>query len=344
MRVSLVVPLRNEESTLPALIASIEGQTRRPDEVLLVDGSSTDRTVAVAHELTRQAPRYRIVEAGPATPGRGRNVGIAAAQYEWIALTDAGIRLEPTWLAELIAVAGREPGVEVVYGNYEPDTASFFEECAALAYVPPRQRRPVGSLRAPSIASTLLRREVWQQVGGFPDWRAAEDLWFLEAIDRHGYRVGWAPAATVHWQLAPTLARTFRRFALYSKHNVWAGRQRYWHHGVARQYVAAALVGLLALVHSPWWLCALLVGALARVAKRIAAHREGRSIGWLFHPLRFALVALILATLDLATFVGWVQALRRPRPGTDASTSSPQEMAQDSRGVCGLKKRMDATP
>src|SRR5436190_16098535 len=109
MRVSLVVPLRNEESTLPALIASIEGQTRPHDEVILVDGGSTDRTVAVAQELTRQAARYRILSAGQATPGRGRNVGIAAVQYDWIALTDAGIRLEPTWLAELIAVAEREP-------------------------------------------------------------------------------------------------------------------------------------------------------------------------------------------------------------------------------------------
>src|SRR4051795_10341592 len=89
-RVSLVVPVRNEEGSLAALVESICRQTRAPDEVVLVDGDSTDRTVALARALTAGDPRFRVIEAGPATPGRGRNLGIAAAHHEWIALTDAG--------------------------------------------------------------------------------------------------------------------------------------------------------------------------------------------------------------------------------------------------------------
>src|SRR5437879_4258614 len=128
-RVSLVVPVRNEESSVPSLIKSICAPTRPPDEIILVDGGSTDRTVAIARELTAADARFRVLEAGEATPGRGRNVGIAAASCEWIALTDAGIRLEPGWLEHLTVVVRQDPSVDIVYGNFEPLTGSFFERC-----------------------------------------------------------------------------------------------------------------------------------------------------------------------------------------------------------------------
>ncbi len=306
--ISLVVPVRDEEMSIGELIASISRQTLQPDEVVLVDGGSTDQTVALAEGLTAQDPRYRIVRAGEATPGRGRNVGFAAARHDWVALTDAGIRLDPAWLERLAEVVERDRSVRVVYGHYEPVRETFFEECAALAYVPAKHHRPGGLMRGPFIASALIHRDVWEAVGGFPDLRAAEDLVFMERIDGQKFHVGWAPGATVAWRLQSTLARTYRRFVLYSKHNVWAGRQRYWHHGIARQYLVALPFVILSFAHSPWWLGVPLLGALARVAKSLWVRREGRGLIWLLKPIQFAGVGVILAAIDLATFVGWLQA------------------------------------
>src|SRR5205085_87010 len=180
-----------------------------------------------------------------------------------------GIRLEPTWLEELARAVERDPETEVVYGNFEPVTDSAFKRYAALAYVPPKLERPEGVARGPFIASTLLRRGVWEAVGGFPDLRAAEDLIFIERIEAAGFRVRWAPRAMVWWDIQPTLGRTFRRFVLYSKHNVWAGRQGHWHYGVARQYAVAALLVALAVAHSPWWLAPLALGFAARVGRSL---------------------------------------------------------------------------
>src|SRR5262249_53641970 len=196
----------------------------------------------------------------------------------------------------------------VVYGNYEPIQETFFERCAALAYVPAKQHRPGGMMRGPFIASALIHRDVWEAVGGFPDLRAAEDLVFMERIDGQKLNVGWAPGATVAWRLQPSLARTYRRFVLYSKHNVWAGRQWDWHHGIARMYLLAVPCLVLGTVHSWWWLVVPLLGALARVAKSIWIRREGRGLLWALNPVQFAGVGLILVTIDLATFVGWAQA------------------------------------
>lgn len=309
IRLTLVVPMRNEERSLPALLSSISGQSVQPDRIILVDGGSTDGTVDLAKMLIADHSNYQVIEAGDATPGRGRNIGVEAANTEWIAFTDAGIEPDRQWVEKLVEIVERTPNIDVVYGNYDPMTDTFFEKCAALSYPPAKQQRPGGLMRGPSVASMLLRRKVWQAVGGFPDLRAAEDLIFMQQIERSGFKIGWAPQATVRWQLQPTLARTFRKFVLYSKHNVWAGWQRYWHYGIARQYLIAAPFLALGLFYNPWWFLIPLAGWAARTAKSIWTRREGRGLFWMLSPARFACIMIILATIDLATFVGWVQAL-----------------------------------
>src|SRR5213593_4350868 len=192
--VSLVVPVRDEASSIGALLESIQGQTFPPDEIVFVDGGSKDDTV-------RQLRR-------------------AAREDERIPLTEAGTRPERTWLERLVDEVRRDTSLQVVFGHYEPVIVSFFERCAALAYVSPAQRRPGGMMRGPSIASALLRRSVWRAAGGCPDLRAAEDLIFMEAINNHGFTTGWAPGAVIWWQLQPSLGRTIRKFVSYSRHNV----------------------------------------------------------------------------------------------------------------------------
>ena len=307
--VSLVIPVKDEESTVEGLLASIGAQTQPVDEVVFVDSGSSDRTVALLRKASLGNTPIRVIESGPGSPGKGRNIGISAATNQWVALTDAGIKLDPRWVEELVEVVLRNPDVDVVYGNYEPVVDTFFEQSAALVYVPAKQERAGVKMRGPSIASCLMRREVWQAVGGFPDLRAAEDLMFIEQVERHPFKIGWAPRATVRWQLRPTLLTTFRKFVLYSRHNVLAGRQKYWHYGIARQYILALVVALVALVSGIWWLLlAIPLGLLLRVFKSILSRRETLSVSGVINPLRWTHVLIIILAIDLATLVGWIQA------------------------------------
>lgn len=309
IRVSLVIPVRDEAATISALLESIAAQTLEADEILFVDGGSRDATVQVLREAGRQNPRLRVIEAIEASPGKGRNIGIGEARNPWIALTDAGIRLEKDWLENLTAIVKGDSQVKIVYGNYEPVTSSFFEKCAALTYVATKQQRTGGWMRGPSTASMLLHREAWQAVGGFPDSRAAEDLLFFESIDKQKIKVSWAPEATVWWQLRPTLTATFRKFALYSKHNVWIGRQWDWHYAIARNYAIGGVCILLAVIFKFWWIALLaLVGFLLRIAKTVWVRREEKSLFEIFNPITLFMVAVILLTIDAATFLGWAQA------------------------------------
>jgi glycosyltransferase involved in cell wall biosynthesis len=302
--VSVVVPVRNEERTIDALLDSLEKQTRRPDEVVIVDGGSTDSSVSMIQKYIDKGYGIKLVRTEHAYPGEGRNRGIEEAGHATIALTDAGVRLDPEWLRKLCEPLERDPTVAVVYGTYEPLTNTFFEECAALAYVPARSGAEKGNIRGPSIVSALIRKRVWATVGGFPPHRASEDLVFIERVGQGGFKVAYAPDARCYWRLAPGWSTTFRRFATYSYHNLLAGRAQYWHMGVMRQYLIALPFVSLAIAGYRSWLAVPMIGLGVRVARRIWPKRTEFGIKRCCHPLRWLTVALILVLTDIATLAG----------------------------------------
>jgi glycosyltransferase involved in cell wall biosynthesis len=303
IRLSLVIPVRNEENSIKTLLESVGLQTFAPDEIIIVDGGSTDATVAIVERLAAADTSIKLIRTDGATPGKGRNLGIAAARNEWIALTDAGIILEPEWLERLIDASVDS---DIVYGDFAPLIGSSFDKSAAISYV--AAARP-GLIRGRSIASCLLRKDAWTAVGGFPDLRAAEDLLFMDALEAGGFRIVETTLAMVKWQLRSGWRSTFTKFVIYSQNNVWAGKQSSWQHAVARQYAAMLIFALASVLFSWLWILAIPIWLGARTGKRILSHRYEFGVLTLFDPLVFIRVLLMGLTIDLAMFWGWVRAI-----------------------------------
>ncbi|MDO8618036.1 MAG: glycosyltransferase [Candidatus Uhrbacteria bacterium] len=97
MRLSIVIPVKNEERLLPNLLESIRQQSLREDvEVIVADAGSTDATQEIAVSFGA-----KIVEGG--LPGVGRNRGALKAQGQDIFFFDADIILpHPTFLQDCL--------------------------------------------------------------------------------------------------------------------------------------------------------------------------------------------------------------------------------------------------
>lgn len=307
--ISVVVPVRDEENSIRVLIESLLAQTLAPHEIVITDGGSVDATREIIEEFVVRGAPVRLIREQDSMPGRARNVGVENARCDWIAFIDAGIRPEPEWLAALASKVGDGSKADVVYGSFAPIVDSCFKECAAMAYLPPAVEIDGASTSVKSIASALMRRQVWAAVGGFPEQlRSAEDLLFMQRVEAAGFRELRAPEAMVHWNIQPNLWCTFKRFVTYARNNIRAGLWRQWQATIFFRYALLGIITLPVIVFGRRWLvvplgCWLAL-LLARGVKALVKNRRVYPAGIGRNLLRLFMLVPIIATLDLAAFIG----------------------------------------
>jgi len=159
METSIIIPARNEEHTLPVLLRSINAQSSRPLEVIVVDDGSTDRTAAVARELGA-----RVMASQPLPDGwRGKTwacqQGAQAATGELLLFLDADTWFEPDGLGKILAAYnGGAFSVGPYHAVREPyeQLSLFFNINMTAGTVP-------GGLFGQML---LVDRESYRQVGG----------------------------------------------------------------------------------------------------------------------------------------------------------------------------------
>ena len=96
MRVSVIVPAYNEEAYIEKCLEGITSQEEKPDEIIVVNNNSTDKTVAIAKKFP-----VRIVNEKEQGMIQARNRGFNEAQYDIIARTDADTIVSPDWIKKI---------------------------------------------------------------------------------------------------------------------------------------------------------------------------------------------------------------------------------------------------
>ncbi len=326
IEISVIIPVRNEADSIRGLLDSLLSQTLKPAEIVITDGGSTDATPEIISEYVNRGAPIRLLREAAALPGRGRNLAAAQATNKWIAFIDAGASPDATWLESLARRVqsennldrsendneGCENEIDVVYGCFEPITDTLFKSCAVMAYLAPPVEIAGKLVRTRSVASLLMKRSVWQAVGGFPeDLRSAEDLLFLNKIEQANFRTVHAPDALVHWQVQATPASTFKRFVTYARNNMRAGLWREWQAAIFVRYGLLTVSALPAIIFGWRWLLVTLLFWLlmlaARAAVAIRRNRAGCPGNIFENALRLLVLIPLIALLDAATITGTLQ-------------------------------------
>jgi len=306
VRVSLVVTALNESAHAGRLIAAIAAQTRRPDEIVFVDGGSTDATLDVVTRAAAEAGLPLRTALRPGNISAGRNHGVSLASGEVVAVTDADCVPEPAWLERLVAPFA-DPAVVAVGGAYVPLAATAWAKVvAAYSWVPTRagQRRFL-----PSHRSVAYRKTLWQALGGYDEsLGTAEDTAFDLAVERAG---GWriAADAVVAWPPRATLGAAMRQQFRYGAGDGRAGIQLGYHAAVGA--VCGLELALIAARGRARWTA---LGLWTLAAAPFAA-RYVEAFGPSARGLAGVAVALgALAPARLAGFLRGVSEARTRRP------------------------------
>jgi cellulose synthase/poly-beta-1,6-N-acetylglucosamine synthase-like glycosyltransferase len=192
--VEIVVAARNEEATLPALLASLARQTDRTCTFLLVDDRSTDGTRRLFERFRNALPsRVRVLanaEESAALTGKqaALDLAIDAALSDVLLFTDADCVVPDEWAGEMAAHFA-DPSVGAVLGRVMlPEDRGFLRRFQAFEQPLINQYNiaPVGLGGAFGCFGNNLavRREAAVAVGGFRSlgWSVTEDTTLLTAI------------------------------------------------------------------------------------------------------------------------------------------------------------------
>jgi len=318
--VSVVVTVLNEEHTLDPLLDALLPQLRPDDELIVVDGGSTDGTWDRLSARATIDGRLHPLRRPGTNISAGRNAGIAVARHTVIACTDAGCDPAPDWLAAIRAPFGEPDGPALVASVPEIVGDRPLERAQALACYPhPRDyERPTLLVRAwgkafgqvftpdlPFARSLAFTVPAWREAGGFPErlpW--VEDGVFGLAVAQHHTCVGTVDAR-VRWRQRGSLRSTARMYFRYGIGAADSGSTMLVLRDVAR--AGAYAVGLGCAVLAPRRSAPVLAAGAALYYSlplaRVTRERAGLSAA--------ALVPLAMAVKDLSKVAGAVAGHRR---------------------------------
>lgn len=329
--ISVIATVLNEGEAIERLMDSLLRQTRKPDEVVIVDGGSRDRTVYLLRRYEGRLP-LRVIVAPGCNISQGRNIAIKAAQGDIIAVTDAGVVLAPEWVeritSPLIDDDGDPPRVQVVSGFFRADPRTIFEAAMGATVLPLEDEIDPNTF-LPSSRSVAFRKTAWEAVGGYPEWLDyCEDLVFdLRLKEKYG-AFPFVADALVYFRPRTTLAAYFRQYWLYARGD---GKADLWRTRHAVRYgVYGGLIPLVYLlgrkVHPLMWLLYAVGGAiyLRKAYRRLspvladAARANRVRVTLTSNTEALALVPVIRVVGDVAKMIGypigWLWRLRNRSP------------------------------
>jgi len=213
--VSIIIPSHNRAQQLERCLRSLYALDYPATslEILIVDDASTDETHAMLQRLINGEACDRDIQVLHHRTQQGvalsRNTGAAAARYELLAYIDSDCVASPGWLRELVptfqdenvaAVGGiiRAYERESMLGRYEDVRSSLFMGLR------PQEVSSTGPLQYLPTANFLVRREHWQQLGGFAPLTFGEDVDFcrrllaLNTLNSQNTQIRYLPQGIVY--------------------------------------------------------------------------------------------------------------------------------------------------
>ncbi len=215
MKSSVCTTVYNEENSIALLLNSLLNQSKKPDEIIIVDSESSDDTAKIVKEFQLKNKLIKLI-VQKSSRAEGRNIAIKNAQNEIIAVTDAGCVPKIDWL-EKITLPFANKNTEVVAGFYEMLVETSFQKaCSVFLGVPALK---FNAKYLPSARSIAFKSKIWAEVGGFPEDLSdtAEDTMFVYKLTQMNKNITRVKDAVVIWKMPHKINEFVYKMYSYAK-------------------------------------------------------------------------------------------------------------------------------
>lgn len=188
MRISAIITCFNSARFIAEAVESIRRQSMPPDEIVVIDDGSTDRT----GEIVRSLGGIHYFHQQNQGSSAARNAGVAAARNDWVAFLDADDLWHPQKLERQQALAAPHLRVDAIFGH-----AVNFQDGTPPELVPENQ-----SMQALVPGAGLFRRDLLLGPGGFQnDFRTGEVVEWFTRMQRGGLNYVVVPDIVLYRRL-----------------------------------------------------------------------------------------------------------------------------------------------
>ncbi|MDY6836578.1 MAG: glycosyltransferase family 2 protein [Thermodesulfobacteriota bacterium] len=305
-RVSIIIPMRNEEAYIGTCLQSVVEQDYPVTllEVLIVDGMSEDSSRNIVQSFSNNCPYIRLLENAEKATTCALNIGIREATGDIIIRVDAHCLIEPDYVRSCVRELGNTDA-DNVGGPMRPIGKSFVQKAIALAMSHPfgvgggRFHYSEKEMFVDTVYLGAYRREVFERIGLYDEEaHYSEDDELNYRITRSGGRILLSPRIRSHYYPRTSLAGLWRQFFSYGmgktrtmrKH----GRPITWRQLIPPFFVLSLIAGFVGFLADTRF-ALLLFGVLgsyfmlAVIAAAKIGMREGRRF-FLIMPVVFAVI------------------------------------------------------
>ncbi|MDJ0742725.1 MAG: glycosyltransferase [Xenococcaceae cyanobacterium MO_167.B27] len=181
-KVSVIVPAYNISAYIADALESLERQSYKDFEVLIVDDGSTDNTAEIVKSFCERDSRFRLLQKPNGGLASARNYGIRHAQGEYIALLDGDDIYQPDKLITHVIPLAHSTGIGVVYSASRAIREDGKPTFMVLSGKPVKSDPLLALLCKNFIghgSNAVFRRCIFDEVGGFDETlRSCEDIDF----------------------------------------------------------------------------------------------------------------------------------------------------------------------
>lgn len=234
MKISVIIPVYNEEKVILSCLNSLEQQTHKDFEVILVDDGSSDKTGEMVKLFKTERFELTLLQQNHLGPGAARNLASKKAKGNILVFVDADMTFDIHFLENLIKpiVLGKEKGT-FSKEEYVSNWINIWSRCWNINEGWEKERRhPKNYPNRQKVFRAILKEE-FERVGGFTPGGYTDD-WSLS--EKLGYDAGEAVGATFYHANPSSLKEVFF-------HAKWVGKRQY-KLGIIGKLVALVRVSL----------------------------------------------------------------------------------------------------
>lgn len=304
--ISLIATVLNEKDNIEKWFDGILSQSVIPNEIVIVDGGSTDGTLEWLLEKSGGNKAIKVFQRS-GNISTGRNYAIKNSQGDIIVVTDAGCVYDHDWFKKITQsiLSGASELSSTAFGPWLEYKDDFLTFLIAAATIPSKNEFQKDWL--PSSRSVAFKKSLWFKVGGYPEWiPICEDVIFDLKLKKIGARFEYIREPLVFWQPRKTLKKYFKQLYKYTKSDghgkLWLNRQltRYI------MYVFSAILLVASFVMSKLFLAVLFLGLFIYTKKFLTRWLSfTKNFGVAKRIIGVILMPFIIIFGDLAKMSGW---------------------------------------